>query len=232
MPVSGALIDGLAGAIGLAVRRRRRRRWPGRPPPSPAGGDAATPRRRSAPGPRLAEHEAGAAGLDLELGQVGAIEQGREPVDEAEQLEIVVVAGRRTGRARRSAAASTDVACASSASTTPSGSGSAPDHRLGSRSSVMRPTAGRRGGVLPAEPERVRQRDPDVVPSRLVRRRSSVRAASGSGSVRLMVGGMQPSRMVMTVAIASIAPAAPSVWPIIDLLAVIGVRRRGRRRSS
>ena len=49
-------------------------------------------------------------------------------------------------------------------------------------------------------------------------------SASGSGSARLIVGGTQPSRMVRIETIASIAPAAPSVWPIIDLLAVIEIR--------
>ena len=43
----------------------------------------------------------------------------------------------------------------------------------------------------------------------------------GSGSTRLIVGGTAPSRIAWIVAIDSIAPAAPSVCPSIDLLAVI-----------
>jgi len=37
----------------------------------------------------------------------------------------------------------------------------------------------------------------------------------------LIVGGTMPVRMLMIVAIASIAPAAPRVWPIMLLLAVM-----------
>lgn len=40
-----------------------------------------------------------------------------------------------------------------------------------------------------------------------------------------MVGGMTPSRMVMNEKAASIAPAADSVWPIIDLLDDTGIER-------
>ena len=37
-----------------------------------------------------------------------------------------------------------------------------------------------------------------------------------------MVGGSTPSSMVLIEKIASMAPAAVSVWPIIDLLELIG----------
>jgi len=40
-----------------------------------------------------------------------------------------------------------------------------------------------------------------------------------------MVGGMTPSRMVISEKAASIAPAAESVWPIMDLLEEIGIDR-------
>ena len=40
-----------------------------------------------------------------------------------------------------------------------------------------------------------------------------------------MVGGMTPSRMVISENAASIAPAADSVWPIIDLFDEIGIVR-------
>src|SRR5439155_1393134 len=44
---------------------------------------------------------------------------------------------------------------------------------------------------------------------------------AGSTGWRLIVGGTQPSRILRIVTIASIAPAAPRLCPIIDLLAVI-----------
>ena len=39
----------------------------------------------------------------------------------------------------------------------------------------------------------------------------------------MIVGGMTPSRMVISEKAASMAPAADSVWPIIDLLEEIGI---------
>ena len=94
-------------------RRLDRRAWPGRPgrdrprparrgpPPSagaarPAPPASATGRRDRG---RLAQDEPGPAGLDLELGQVRAVEQGRQPVDEREQRGVAVVVDRRLGRA-------------------------------------------------------------------------------------------------------------------------------------
>ena len=43
-------------------------------------------------------------------------------------------------------------------------------------------------------------------------------AQSGKGLSRLIVGGAIWSRMASTVKIASIAPAAPSRWPVADLV--------------
>ena len=92
------------------------------------------------------------------------------------------------------------------------------------RSSVPPPEDERR--VLAAEPERVGQRARRPCATRDVGREVEALGRSGSGSSRLIVGGMQPSRIARIVAIASIAPAAPSVWPSIDLLAVTATSRR------
>jgi hypothetical protein len=45
---------------------------------------------------------------------------------------------------------------------------------------------------------------------------------SASGSATLTVGGRTPSRTASTHTAASIAPAAPRVWPICDLVLLIG----------
>ncbi len=44
------------------------------------------------------------------------------------------------------------------------------------------------------------------------------RSHSGSGSVKLAVGGRMPLRRASAVAAASRAPAAPRPWPCIDLV--------------
>jgi len=48
---------------------------------------------------------------------------------------------------------------------------------------------------------------------------------AGSGSSRLMVGGMMPLLRVMTQAISSTAAVAPSMWPrqlLVELMASLG----------
>ena len=47
---------------------------------------------------------------------------------------------------------------------------------------------------------------------------------------KLMVGGSRPLHRANTVAADSIAPAAPSVWPCIDLVELTGKAARGCRR--
>ena len=154
-----------------------------------------------------------------------------EPVDQAEERGVLAVRGGRgaIGRHRRPAAAPSSRCRGGLAgprprarpavtSTGPRLPSAAPPGLVVLASCVPPPEDQRR--VLAAEPERVRDADPE--------RRAAARcSASGrgprrcsSGSSRLIVGGTQPSRSARIVAIASIAPAAPSVWPSIDLLAV------------
>ena len=121
----------LAADLDVRRRPRRRRRvedpgqrrldrWPADGPgsrpavdgsPAVGGASAVDVERAGAPRPpprpvatsdRLAQDEPGPARLDLELGQVGALEQARQPVDEFEQFEIAAVA-----RLRRRAASPT-----------------------------------------------------------------------------------------------------------------------------
>ena len=142
MPVSGALTDGRAGGAGSRPAAARRPACARRRPPSPPGGRGGD--RGAAPGDAgLAQDRGRSRRLDLELGQVGAVEQPGQPVDEREQSTVAVVAGRR--RARRDARRR--------------------------RVTPVRPAAGRprsclpppedEGRVLAAEPERVAERDPD-----------------------------------------------------------------------
>src|SRR3954469_19631375 len=48
-------------------------------------------------------------------------------------------------------------------------------------------------------------------------------AIAGEGSMRFRVGGTQPSRSAQMAAIAPMPPAAPSVWPMALLVAVIEI---------
>src|SRR5204863_2911367 len=127
--------------------------------------------------------------------QVGAMEQLGEPIDQAEQLDVFPGDGIRMI------------------------DGEPGGHDLVGHSVHGRKT---RAVFWPPNPN-------ELLSAAWTSRRvatSGVRSspsAPGSGSVRLMVGGMHPSRIVRTVAIASMAPAAPRVWPTIDLLAVIGI---------
>ena len=159
-----------------------------------------------------------ASALDSETAGSGvpvAAVHGRR-LDDARGRGRVVVAvgaglagshGDRAPRARaRSATPVSDMGCSSS---------------RGVSGPVIRPTGGRRArcsGRRTRTSSRARRGRRDGWP-----RWASGRgpAACSSGSSRLIVGGMQPSRIARIVAIASIAPAAPSVWPSIDLLAEI-----------
>src|SRR5215210_2508621 len=91
-----------------------------------------------------------------------------------------------------------------------------PPAPAGGRPSSLEPPEHERR-VLPAEPERVRHGDADVA----ARRRVGGNVEARGLLVRLIVGGTQPVRIAWITAIAPSAPAAPSVCPIIDLLAVI-----------
>ena len=106
MPVSGALIDGRAVAAGS------RPAVDGSPTAGGAvggRGGAAGRRggRRRGGGHGLAQDQPGPARFDLELGQVGPLEQLGQPVDQGEQLDIAAVArlGRPGSRPRRRSSA-------------------------------------------------------------------------------------------------------------------------------
>src|SRR2546426_6506279 len=78
-----------------------------------------------------------------------------------------------------------------------------------------RPPDGERH-VVPAEPEGVRERDVHVPLHGLVRGRVEVTGRIGGELV--MVGGMTPVWTTRAQTPASKAPAAPSRWPVIDLV--------------
>ena len=169
----------LAAVARLAAGRRRLAAGRGRsasprpPTTADAVGDRDGRERR-----RLAQDEAGAAGLDLELGQVGAVEQRRQPVDQAEQLDIAAVAwaARRLGR---SASARRDGGAGSSRAAV----------RPARTSSVMRPTGGRRGRCSGRRTRTSSRARPGCRGARDVRRQVEALAGLGSGSSRLIVGG-------------------------------------------
>ena len=214
MPVSGALTDGRArspcrgprpwraAAGASAARRGRRRRGPARCDRGERLG--------------LAQDQRGPAGPDLELGQVAAIEEHRQPVDERRAGE------RRRRRSRRRPARAAGGG----------GPGRRPASASGVASSVIASNRRKMSAVFwPPNPNELLSAVRTSGGLRDVRRQVEP-APAGSGSSRLIVGGTQPSRIVRIVTIASIAPAAPSVCPSIDLLAVIATSPRGRRRSS
>ena len=74
---------------------------------------------------------------------------------------------------------------------------------------------------MAAEAEAVREPDADV---HAVARNVGhvVEIASGSRSNWLMVGGTMPRQSASAVIASSVEPAAPSMWPVIDLVDEIG----------
>ena len=163
--------DGVEAASAASADARRRAA-PVRDGAGAAGAPTratATARCRRATGGqrrRLAQHHGRAAGLDLELGQVGSLEQASEPVDRARS------ARRRHRPARRLVA----------------GSRSGP--------SVTRPSAAGRGPCSGRRSRtQLTIADPDARRAAPRAACSRGPPPAGSGSTRLSVGGTQPSRM-------------------------------------
>ena len=175
MPVSGALTDGRgASAPGRARRSTARAGRRG----------AVGARRQPAPAAARQRPRAIAAGLrrtrpvppdlDLELGQVGPLEQAR-PAGRSSAEQLDVAARRRLGAGRRVGAAAALV-------------GHASDRRKIER------------GVLAAEAERVAERRSRIVAARATfGRQVEARRLPDPGRSRLIVGGTQPSRIARIV---------------------------------
>lgn len=85
-------------------------------------------------------------------------------------------------------------------------------------------------GVLPAEPERVADRDLDAPGLR--RAATTSMSIFGSGSSWLAVGGTMACSIARTVSAASIAPAAPSVCPTTPLAEVTAGAPPNRSRTT
>ena len=91
------------------------------------------------------------------------------------------------------------------------------DQGHGTRGPTRSQRAEHQRGVGAAEAERVRQRDADRHPARVSAARNRGRTAD-RWLTRLTVGGAIWSRIASTVNTASMPPAAPSRWPVIDLV--------------
>ena len=90
-------------------------------------------------------------------------------------------------------------------------------------SALVVPAAEHEARVVPAEAERVRDADLDLL-ARAPRSGCSRGRRSGSGVVWLIVGGRMPRSSARIVKIASTAPAAPRQWPVAPFVDEIGVR--------